>query len=94
MHVRCTMERDSYMLNVVQWRQIHACKMYNGDRFLDVRCTMEIFVHVKAWSHQRTDMYRRENGLKYAEFGYPVTKLSPLPLKALTIGMLSLEVKQ
>ena len=29
---------------------------------------------VKAWSHRRTDMYRRENGLKYAEFGYPVTK--------------------
>ena len=28
----------------------------------------------KAWSHRRTDMYRRENGLKYAEFGYPVTK--------------------
>ena len=27
-----------------------------------------------AWSHRRTDMYRRENGLKYAEFGYPVTK--------------------
>ena len=30
--------------------------------------------HLKAWSHLRTDMYRRENGLKYAEFGYPVTK--------------------
>ena len=29
---------------------------------------------LKAWSHRRTDMYRRENGLKYAEFGYPVTK--------------------
>ena len=28
----------------------------------------------KAWSHRRTDMYRKENGLKYAEFGYPVTK--------------------
>ena len=27
---------------------------------------------LKAWS--RTDMYRMENGLKYAEFGYPVTK--------------------
>ena len=31
-------------------------------------------VYIKAWSHRRTDMYRRENGLKYAEFGYPVTK--------------------
>ena len=29
---------------------------------------------LKAWSHRRTDMYRKENGLKYAEFGYPVTK--------------------
>ena len=29
----------------------------------------------KAWSHRRTDMYRKENGLKYAEFGYPVTKV-------------------
>ena len=29
---------------------------------------------LKAWSHRRTDMYRRENGLKYAEFDYPVTK--------------------
>ena len=29
---------------------------------------------VKAWSHRRTDMYRKENGLKYREFGYPVTK--------------------
>ena len=29
----------------------------------------------KAWSQRRTDMYRKENGLKYAEFGYPVTKL-------------------
>ena len=29
---------------------------------------------VKAWSHRRTDMHRKENGLKYAEFGYPVTK--------------------
>ena len=29
---------------------------------------------LKAWSHQRKDMYRKENGLKYAEFGYPVTK--------------------
>ena len=28
----------------------------------------------KAWSHRRTDMYRKENGLKYAGFGYPVTK--------------------
>ena len=28
----------------------------------------------KAWSHRRTDMYRKDNGLKYAEFGYPVTK--------------------
>ena len=28
----------------------------------------------KAWSHRQTDMYRKENGLKYAEFGYPVTK--------------------
>ena len=27
-----------------------------------------------AWPHWRTDMYRRENGQKYAEFGYPVTK--------------------
>ena len=32
------------------------------------------FTVLKAWSHRRTDMYRRENGLKYAEFGYPVTK--------------------
>ena len=32
------------------------------------------WMNVKAWSHRRTDMYRRENGLKYAEFGYPVTK--------------------
>ena len=47
MHVRCTMERDSYMLNV-QCRQIHACKMYNGERFLDVRCTMERFLHVRS----------------------------------------------
>ena len=31
-------------------------------------------IYLKAWSHRRTDMYRRENGLKYAEFGYPVTK--------------------
>ena len=30
-------------------------------------------------------MYRRENGLKYAEFGYPVTNLSPLPPKALAL---------
>ena len=29
---------------------------------------------LKAWSHRRTDMYRSENGLKYAEFGHPVTK--------------------
>ena len=29
---------------------------------------------LKAWSHRRTDMYRKDNGLKYAEFGYPVTK--------------------
>ena len=31
----------------------------------------------KAWSHRRTDMYRRKNGLKYAEFGHPVTKFIP-----------------
>ena len=29
---------------------------------------------LKAWSHRRTDMYRRENGLKPVEFGYLVTK--------------------
>ena len=38
----------------------------------------------QSWGHKkeilnksplrRTDMYWRENGLKYAEFGYPVTK--------------------
>ena len=33
-----------------------------------------LFVYLKAWSHRPTDMYRRENGLKYAEFGYPATK--------------------
>ena len=33
-----------------------------------------VYLYVKAWSHRRTDMYRKENGLKYAEFGYPVTK--------------------
>ena len=31
-------------------------------------------IPLKAWSHRRMDMYLRENGLKYAEFGYPVTK--------------------
>ena len=35
---------------------------------------MPLHLHVKAWSHRRTDMYQKENGLKYAEFGYPVTK--------------------
>ena len=30
---------------------------------------------LKACSHRRTDMYRKENGLKYAEFGCPVTKV-------------------
>ena len=29
---------------------------------------------IKAWSYRRTDMYRKENGHKYAEFVYPVTK--------------------
>ena len=29
---------------------------------------------VKAWSHRQTDMYQKENRLKYVEFGYPVTK--------------------
>ena len=33
-----------------------------------------IIKQLRAWSHRRTDMYRMENGLKYAEFGYPVTK--------------------
>ena len=33
-----------------------------------------ILFFLKAWSHRRTDMYWGENGLKYAEFGYPVTK--------------------
>ena len=45
--------------------------------------SMIIFIHLvslsvmlcfKAWSHRRTDMYRKDNGLKYAKFGYPVTK--------------------
>ena len=35
---------------------------------------VEGLYYLKAWSHRRTDMYRKENGLKYAEFGYPVTK--------------------
>ena len=38
-------------------------------------CLFEVLKSsLKAFSHRRTYMYRRENGLKYAEFGYPVTK--------------------
>ena len=32
---------------------------------------------LKAWSHRGTDMQRRANGQKSAEFGYPVTKFIP-----------------
>ena len=46
------------------------CKM-SFARLLVILFTIQC---VKAWSHRRTDMYRKENGLKYAEFGYPVTK--------------------
>ena len=42
-------------------------------KFYEVEYT---YTRLQVWSHRRTDMYRRENGVKYiyAEFGYPVTK--------------------
>ena len=49
-------------------------KRWTDDRLGQTVTRLEITLCLKAWSHRRTDMYRRENGLKYAEFGYPVTQ--------------------
>ena len=58
---------------ILQWMQT---KWHNtigfGLTFQNLAITVVLLF--KAWSHRGTDMYRRENGLKYAEFGYPVTK--------------------
>ena len=50
-------------LTIFKW-DVRGCELHGR----------ESIMVVKAWSHRRTGMYRRENGLKYAEFGFPVTK--------------------
>ena len=73
-----SVKEQSFSLAITSYHADDVVSIIEGPylRMMYTRLRKNIFalLLVKAWSHRRTDMYRKENGLKYAEFSYPVTK--------------------